>query len=81
MLRSRRTYENMAFAAVVLAALSGLSQDNRARAFGRVVAWNKRQVQLLERKAEREAGRLERKVQGGQSALPAGQRTRWPNPT
>jgi hypothetical protein len=62
MLRSRRFYENVAFAAIVLAALSGLSQENRARAFGRLIAWNKQQIRLLERKAEREAERLERKA-------------------
>jgi len=63
MLRSRRFYEKVALAAVVLAALSGLGQESRARAFGRLVAWNKGQIQLLERKAEREAGLLERKAQ------------------
>jgi hypothetical protein len=68
MLRSRRFYENVAFAAIVVAALSGISQENRARAIGRVVAWNKRQVQHLEHKAEHEAVRLERKVQRRQSA-------------
>jgi hypothetical protein len=61
MLRSRRFYERVAFAAVVLAALSRLGQENQTKTFARLAAWNKRQIQLLERKVEKEAGRLERK--------------------
>ena len=63
MLRSRRFYAGVASAAVGLAALSSLGQESRTQAFGRLAAWNKRQVQLLERKVEREAGRLERKAE------------------
>ena len=63
MLRSRRFYEGLAFAAVGLAALSSLGQESRTQAFARLAAWNKRQVQLLERKVEHEAGRLERKAE------------------
>jgi hypothetical protein len=62
MVRSRRFYERVAFAAVVLAALSRIGQENRTKTFARLTAWNKRQIQLLERKVEQEAGRLERKV-------------------
>lgn len=62
MLRSRRFYERMAFAAIAMAALSGISKENRDKALGRIVAWNKRQIQVFERKAEREAERLERKA-------------------
>jgi hypothetical protein len=42
----------VAFAAIVLAALAKLGQENRARSFARLAAWNKRQVQRLERKAQ-----------------------------
>jgi hypothetical protein len=53
--------------------LRGIGQESRANTFARQAAWNKRQVQLLERKAERQsahlalkaerqAGRLERKA-------------------
>ena len=62
MLRSRGFYERVAFAAVVLAALSRLGKENQASAFAGLAAWNKRQVQLLERKAERQAKRLEGKA-------------------
>jgi hypothetical protein len=35
---------------------------DRASTVAHLAAWNMRQIQLLERKAEREAGRLERKA-------------------
>jgi hypothetical protein len=60
MLRSRRFYERVAFAAVMLAALSKLGQENRTKTFARLTAWNRRQIQFLERKAAQEAVRLER---------------------
>jgi hypothetical protein len=52
MLRSRGFYERVAFAAIVLAALAKLGQENQARNLARLAAWNKRQVQRLERKAK-----------------------------
>ena len=61
-LRSRRFYERVIVGAIVLGALRGLGQENRASTMARLRAWNKRQVQLLERKAERQARRLERKA-------------------
>jgi hypothetical protein len=61
-LRSRRFRERVIVGAIVLGALRGLGQENRASAFERLTAWNKRQVQRLERKAERQARRLERKA-------------------
>jgi hypothetical protein len=62
-LRSRRFYERAIIGAIVLGALRGLGQENRASAFERLAAWNKRQVQFLEREAERQARRLERKAE------------------
>ena len=61
-LRSRRFYERVIVGAIVLGGLRGLGQENQASAFERLAAWNKRQVQLLERKAERQARGLERKA-------------------
>ena len=61
-LRSRRFRERLIVGAIVLGALRGLGQENRASAFERLAAWNKRQVQLLQRKAERQARRLDRKA-------------------
>ena len=62
MLRSRRFYERVAVGAIVVAALRGLGQENRAITFERLAAWNKRQAQLLERTTIRHARRLERKA-------------------
>lgn len=52
MLRSRRFYERVAVAAIVLGALRKVGQENRASAMARLVAWNKREIQRLERKAK-----------------------------
>ena len=52
MLRSRSFYERVVFAAIVLAALAKLGQENQARNIARLAAWNRRQVQRLERKAK-----------------------------
>jgi hypothetical protein len=52
MLRSRGFYERVVFAAIVLVALGKLGQENQARNLARLAAWNKRQVQRLERKAK-----------------------------
>ncbi len=62
-LRSRRFYERVIVGAIVLGALRGLGQENRASTFERLAAWNRRQVQVLERRAERQARRLERKAE------------------
>lgn len=66
MLRSRRFYERLAFGAIVVASLRGLTQENRTVSVERVVAMVKRQDQRLERKAvalvERQERRLERKA-------------------
>jgi hypothetical protein len=55
MLRSRRFYEGVAVAAIALASLRGIGQDNRASMMARLSAWDKRQAQRLQHKAERQA--------------------------
>jgi hypothetical protein len=57
-LRSPRFHERVIVGAIVLGALRGLGQESRANSFARLAAWNKRQVQLLERKAEKQTARL-----------------------
>jgi hypothetical protein len=65
-LRSRRFYERVAVAAILLGALRRMSQENRAITMERLVAWNKREIERLERKAEHQrravkgAGRMVR---------------------
>jgi len=53
-LRSRRFYETVAVAAIVLGALKGIGHDNRVSTMARLQAWNKREIQRLERKAQRQ---------------------------
>ena len=53
-LRSRRFYEKVAVAAIVLGALRGIGQDNRASTMARLQAWDKQQIQRMERKAQRQ---------------------------
>jgi hypothetical protein len=62
-LRSRRFQEGVAVTAIALGALRGMGQENRANTMARLSAWNKRQVQLLERQAERQVHRLERQAE------------------
>ena len=53
-LRSRRFYEKVAVAAIVLGAVRGIGQDNRASTMARLQVWNKQQIQRMERKAQRQ---------------------------
>lgn len=55
MVRSRRFYERVAVAAIVLEALRGIGQENQASTMARLAAWNQREMQRLERKADRQA--------------------------
>jgi hypothetical protein len=52
MLRSRRFYERVGTVAVALAAVGQIGQQNQASTKARLAAWDKRQVQRLERKAK-----------------------------
>ena len=62
-LRSRRFQEGVAVTAIALGALRGIGQENRASTMARLSAWNKQQVQRLEREAERQVQRLEREAE------------------
>ena len=62
-LRSRRFQEGVAVTAIALGALRGIGQENRASTMARLSAWNKRQVQRLERQAERQVQHLERQAE------------------
>jgi len=54
-LRSRRFYERLAVVVIALGSMRGISQESRAGAMERLAAWNKREIQRLEHKAERQA--------------------------
>jgi hypothetical protein len=60
-LRSRRFYEGVAVAVITLGSLRGIGQENQASTMARLTAWNTREMQRLQHKAERQA----RAVQGG----------------
>ena len=55
MLRSRRFYERVAVAVIALRALRQMGQENRASAMARLAAWNRREMQRLERKAQQQS--------------------------
>jgi hypothetical protein len=68
LLRSRRFHERVAVGAVVLAALARMGRESRASTFARLAAWNKREVERLERKAKRHG----RAVQGAGQMMRSG---------
>jgi len=59
MMRSRRFYQRVTVAVIAVGALRGIGQDNRASAMARLSAWNKREMQRLERKADGAFGAAE----------------------
>jgi hypothetical protein len=63
-LQSRQLWGGRAVSAIVLAALARMGKEHQAGAMARLAAWNKRQVQFLERQAERQGKRLVRKAKG-----------------
>ena len=71
-LRSRRFYEKVAVAAIVLGALRGIGQDNRASTMARLQAWDKRQIQRLERKARRQGRAVTGSARMARSGPPRG---------
>jgi len=71
-LRSRRFYEKVAVAAIVLGALRGIGQDNRASTMARLQAWDKQQIQRMERKAQRQGRTVTGSARMARSGPPRG---------
>ncbi len=71
-LRSRRFYEKVAVAAIVLGALRQIGQDNQASTMARLQAWDERQIQRMERKAQRQARAVKGSAQMARSGPPRG---------
>jgi hypothetical protein len=71
-LRSRRFYEKIAVAAIVLGALRQIGQDNRASTMARLQAWDKRQIQRLEREAQRQGRAVTGSARMARSGPPRG---------
>ena len=72
MLRNRRFHERLAVAVIALGALRGIGQDNRASAMARLSAWNKREMQRLERKAEHQTAAITGARRMARSGRPRG---------
>jgi hypothetical protein len=53
-LRSRRFYQRVITVAVALGALGQIGREDEASTMARLAAWDKRQIQRLERKAKRQ---------------------------
>ena len=53
-LRSRRFYQRVITVAVALGALRQIGREDQASTMARLAAWDKRQVQRMERKAKRQ---------------------------
>ena len=53
MLRSRRFYARIVTVVIAVRALGQIGQENQASTVARLSAWDKRQVQRLERRAQR----------------------------
>jgi hypothetical protein len=59
MRRSRRFYQRVITVAIALGALKPIGQENQASTMARLAAWDKRQIQRLERKAQRQGQVIE----------------------
>jgi hypothetical protein len=72
MLRSPRFYETVAVAAIAVRALQQIGQQNQASMTARLAAWDHRQMQRLERKAQRQARAVKGAAQMARSGPPRG---------
>ena len=72
MLRSPRFYGTVAVTAIAVGSLRQIGQQNRASMTARLSAWNQREMQRLERKAQRQARAVKGAVQIARSGPPRG---------
>ena len=72
MLRSPRFYATVAVTAIAVASLRQIGQQNRASMTARLSAWNQREMQRLERKAQRQARAVKGAAQMARSGPPRG---------
>jgi hypothetical protein len=78
-LRNRRFYERVALIVIALASVRGIGQENRATMTARLAAWNKREIERLEHKAERQVGAVKgarRMARSGRPRTAGGQHGR-----
>ena len=72
MLRSPRFYETVVVAVIAVGSLRQVGQQNRASMTARLSAWDKRQMQRLERRAQRQARAVKGSAQMARSGRPRG---------
>ena len=72
MLRSPRFYQTVAVTAIAVGSLRQIGQQNRASMMARLSAWDQRQMQRLEREAQRQARAVKGSVQMARSGPPRG---------
>src|SRR5580704_11623088 len=72
MLRSPRFYQTVAVTAIAVGSLRQIGQQNRASMTARLTAWDQRQMQRLERKAQRQARAVKGAAQMARSGPPRG---------
>jgi hypothetical protein len=72
MLRSPRFYETLVVAAIAVTSLRQIGQQNRAGMTARLSAWNQREIQRLERKAQRQGRAVKGAAQMARSGPPRG---------
>jgi hypothetical protein len=71
-LRSPRFYETVVVAAIAVGSLRQIGQQNTASTTARLQAWDKRQMQRLERRAQRQARAAKGSAQMARSGPPRG---------
>jgi hypothetical protein len=72
MLRSPRFYATVAVTVIAVGSLRQIGQQNRASMTARLSAWNQREMQRLERKAQRQARAVKGAAQMARSGPPRG---------
>ena len=70
MLRSRRFYARLITVVVAVRALGQIGHENEASTMARLTAWDKRQVQRLERKAQRQVRAIKGSAEMARSGGP-----------
>jgi hypothetical protein len=71
-LRSPRLYGTVAVAAIAVRSLQQIGQQNRASMTARLTAWNQREMQRLEHKAQRQGRAVKGAAQMARSGPPRG---------
>ena len=80
MLRSRRFYARVITIVIAVRALGQIGQQNQASTMARLSAWDKRQVERLERKAKSQGRAVKGSVQMARSGAPRDLATKMNRP-